>query len=63
MKEIERLKILLEKLENLQLSREILTERLEKLGIEIEKIENREYLKNKENLGKAIYMVNRKLEL
>ena len=63
MKEIERLKILLEKLENLQLSREILTERLEKLGIEIEKIENREYLKTKENLGKAIYMVNRKLEL
>ena len=63
MKEIERLKILLEKLENLQLSREILTERLEKLGIEIEKIENREYSKNKKNLGKVIYMVNRKLEL
>ena len=63
MKEIERLKILLEKLENLKLSREILTERLEKLGIEIEKIENREYSKNKENLGKVIYMVNRKLEL
>ena len=63
MKETERLKILLEKLENLQLSREILTERLEKLGIEIEKIENREYSKNKENLGKVIYMVNRKLEL
>ena len=63
MKEIERLKILLEKLENLQLSREILTERLEKLGIEIKKIENREYSKNKENLGKVIYMVNRKLEL
>ena len=63
MKEIERLKILLEKLENLQLSREILTERLEKLGIEIEKIEKREYSKNKENLGKVIYMVNRKLEL
>ena len=60
MKEIERRKILLE---NLQLSREILTERLEKLGIEIEKIENREYSKNKENLGKVIYMVNRKLEL
>ena len=63
MKEIQRLKILLEKLENLQLSREILTERLEKLGIEIEKIENREYSKNKESLGKVIYMVNRKLEL
>ena len=63
MKEIERLKILLEKLEHLELSREILKERLEKLGIEIEKIENREYSKNKENLGKVIYMVNRKLEL
>ena len=52
MKEIERLKILLEKLEHLELSREILKERLEKLGIEIKKIENREYLINKENLGK-----------
>ena len=52
MKEIERPKILLEKLEHLELSREILKERLEKLGIEIKKIENREYLKNKENLGK-----------
>ena len=42
MKEIERLKILLEKLEHLELSREILKERLEKLGIEIkkQKIEN-----------------------
>ena len=63
MKEIERLKILFEKLENLELSREILKERLEKLGMEIEKIEKREYSKNKENLGKVIYMVNRKLEL
>ena len=36
MKEIERLKILFEKLENLELSREILKERLEKLGMEIE---------------------------